>query len=116
MVINEERRIVAAKLRKIKQFEDDEDYEDEGISWCDVDEVRETLGIYYDYDPCICEAEKVKRLADLIDRPTTKREGGCGAYWRCTRCGAFNRKDAVTDCCGVIPSRYCAYCSAEVIE
>ena len=76
MITNEERRIVAAKLRKIKPFEDDED---EGISWCDVDEVRETLGIYYDYDPCICEAEKVKRLADLIDRPTTKREGGDAA-------------------------------------
>ena len=55
-------------------------------------------------------------LADLIDRPTTKREGGCSIYWRCPRCGAFNRKDAVTDCCGVIPSRYCTYCSAEVIE
>ena len=57
-----------------------------------------------------------ERLADLIDRPTTKRDDVGGIYWRCPRCGAFNRKDAVTDCCGVIPSRYCAYCSAEVIE
>lgn len=113
MITNEERRIVAARLRQVKPFEDDED---EGITWCDVDEVRKALDIYYDYDPCICEAEKVKHLADLIDRPTIKREGGCGIYWRCPRCGAFNRKDAVTDCCGVIPSRYCAYCSAEAIE
>ena len=88
----------------------------EGITWCDVDEVRKALDIYYDYDPCIYEAEKVKRLADLIDRPTTKREGGCGIYWRCPLCGAFNRKDAVTDCCGVIPSRFCPNCGAEVVE
>lgn len=39
-----------------------------------------------------------------------------GIYWRCTRCGAFNRKDAVTDCCGVIPSRCCANCGAGVVE
>lgn len=55
-------------------------------------------------------------LADLIDRPTTKRDGVGGIYWRCTRCGAFNRKDAVTDCCGVIPSRCCANCGADVVE
>lgn len=55
-------------------------------------------------------------LADLIDRPTTKRDDAGGIYWRCHRCGAFNRKDAVTDCCGVIPSRYCANCGADVVE
>lgn len=57
-----------------------------------------------------------ERLADLIDRPTTKRDDVGGIYWRCPRCGAFNRKDAVTDCCGVIPSRYCANCGADVVE
>lgn len=57
-----------------------------------------------------------RSLADLIDRPTTKRDGAGGIYWRCTRCGAFNRKDAVTDCCGVIPSRYCANCGAVVVS
>lgn len=57
-----------------------------------------------------------RSLADLIDRPTTKRDGAGGIYWRCTRCGAFNRKDAVTDCSGVIPSRYCANCGADVVE
>lgn len=57
-----------------------------------------------------------ERLADLIDRPTTKRDDVGGIYWRCPRCGAFNRKDAVTDCCSVIQSRYCANCGAGVIE
>ena len=55
-------------------------------------------------------------LADLIDRPTTKRDGAGGIYWRCTRCGAFNRKDAVTDCSSVIQSRYCANCGAVVVS
>lgn len=61
--------------------------------------------------------ERIGKLVDCkTDRPTTKREGGCGGYWRCTRCGAFNRTDAVTDCCGVIPSRCCANCGAGVVE
>ena len=51
-------------------------------------------------------------LADLIDRPKAKREDA-GNYWRCRHCGAFSRKDAVTDCCGVIPSRCCGNCGRE---
>lgn len=51
-------------------------------------------------------------LADLIDRPKAKREDA-GNYWLCGHCGAFSRKDAVTDCCGVIPSRCCGNCGRE---
>lgn len=51
-------------------------------------------------------------LADLIDRPKAKREDA-GNYWRCGHCGAFSRKDAVTDCFGVIPSRCCGNCGRE---
>lgn len=51
-------------------------------------------------------------LADLIDRPKAKREDA-GNYWRCGHCGAFSRKDAVTDCFGVIPSRRCGNCGRE---
>ena len=110
MISNKERREVAAKLRETEPFEYG------GEKWYDEGKILDALDLSFDNVPSIYDPEKVKHLADLIDRPTTKREGGCGAYWRCTRCGAFNRKDAVTDCCGVIPSRYCAYCSAEVIE
>ena len=53
-------------------------------------------------------------LADLIDRPAIKPEPSGRAYWRCPRCGAFNYRSAVTDCCGVIPAHYCANCGAEV--
>ena len=61
--------------------------------------------------------ERIGKLVDCkTDRPTTKRDDAGGIYWRCTRCGAFNRKDAVTDCCGVIPSRCCANCGADVVE
>lgn len=60
--------------------------------------------------------ERIGKLVDCkTDRPTTKRDDVGGIYWRCPRCGAFNRKDAVTDCCGVIPSRYCANCGADVV-
>ena len=51
-------------------------------------------------------------LADLIDRPKAKREDA-GNYWLCGHCGAFSRKDAVTDCFGVIPSRCCGNCGRE---
>ena len=51
-------------------------------------------------------------LADLIDRSKAKREDA-GNYWRCGHCGAFSRKDAVTGCCGVIPSRCCGNCGRE---
>ena len=54
------------------------------------------------------------RLADLIDRPVIKPEPSGRAYWRCPRCGAFNSRSAVTDCCSVIPAHYCANCGAEV--
>lgn len=52
------------------------------------------------------------RLADLIDMPKAKREDA-GNYWRCGHCGAFSRKDAVTNCFGVIPSRCCGNCGRE---
>lgn len=51
-------------------------------------------------------------LADLIDRPKAKREDA-GNYWRCGHCGAFSRKDAVTNCFGAIPSRCCGNCGRE---
>ena len=55
-----------------------------------------------------------QRLADLIDRPTAKREHN-GAYWRCSHCGAFTRKDAVIiDGLDVVPLRHCGNCGREL--
>lgn len=54
------------------------------------------------------------RLADLIDRPTAKREHN-GDYWRCAHCGAFIRKDAVIiDGLDVVPLRHCGNCGREL--
>ena len=66
-----------------------------------------------------CDAEDASgylaALADLIDRPTCEMGGNLSTrYAICSRCGAFVRRDAVTDCCGVIPVRFCANCGAEV--
>lgn len=108
MVSNERRREVARKLRSLDEHID-------GMpSMCTKQEhdamalraIRAVVG----------KGDIFHLLADLIDRPTTKRDDAGGIYWRCHRCGAFNRKDAVTDCCGVIPSRYCANCGADVVE
>lgn len=47
--------------------------------------------------------ERIGKLVDCkTDRPTTKPEPSGRTYWRCQRCGAFNYRLAVTDCCGVI--------------
>ena len=106
MISDDERREVARRLR-----EDPErvgvDYMTDGelldVIAADVG-VRSSCG---DFD-----AKLMDKLADLIDRPKAKREDA-GNYWLCGHCGAFSRKDAVTDCCGVIPSRRCGNCGRE---
>lgn len=65
----------------------------------------------------------MRRLADLIDQPdemrghpTCEMKGRPGErYAVCTRCGAFVRRDAVTNCTSVIPVKFCPNCRAEVI-
>ena len=57
-----------------------------------------------------------EKIADLIDRPAIKPEPAGPAYWRCPRCGAFNYKAAVTDCCGVVPAHYCGLCGSVVAD
>lgn len=108
MVSNEERREVARKLRSLDESID-------GVPLMCTKQEHNAMALRA-IRAVVGKGDIFHLLADLIDRPTTKREGGCGGYWRCPRCGAFNRKDAVTDCCGVIPSRYCANCGADVVE
>lgn len=55
------------------------------------------------------------RLADLIDRQTCQMKSFQASSYRvCSRCGAFVRKDAVTDCTEVVPVRFCPNCGAIV--
>lgn len=114
MVSNEERREVARKLRERTK-------KPMGKSMQRM--LTETLGIYAHHISWMNPDKATNRwdvivnyLADLIDRPTTKRDDVGGIYWRCHQCGAFNRKDAVTDCSSVIQSRYCANCGAGVVS
>lgn len=105
MPTNEERREVAARLRILS-----------GHREVDKEFVHEALGLYMGecvdgYDPV-----SVSELADLIEpEERTCRDDGTGAF-RCTRCGAFARRDAVMDCTSQIPLRYCPNCGARVVS
>ena len=63
--------------------------------------------------------ELYELLAALIepDPPKECRRRWSGdSHWRCTLCGAFVAGNAVTDCMGAIPARYCPNCGAEIRE
>lgn len=105
MVIrNEERRKFAKNLRYIAQHPPEW-----ATSACAIAEVFDA-----NYPLWKDSGELFDMLADLIDRPAIKPEPSGRSYWRCPRCGAFNYRSAVTDCCGVIRAHYCANCGAEV--
>ena len=108
MISDKERREVAAKLR-----------ENAGLPSRLPNEysieVKSALVLSKLLDCIDCSDDVFPRLADLIDRPAIKPEPSGRAYWHCPRCGAFNYRSAVTDCCGVIPAHYCANCGAEVV-
>ena len=107
MTSDKKRREVARALRRVDVFVDPVD----GAELCDRREVENALDLTNEEDDWY-RADGIAALADLIDRPKAKREDA-GNYWRCRHCGAFSRKDAVTDCCGVIPSRCCGNCGRE---
>ena len=102
MISNEERREVAERLRV---YSHDFDFSDSDPFWYVS---KAAFGDVDVHTYCSVFAH----LADLIDRPKAKRKDA-GNYWICGHCGAFSRKDAVTDCCGVIPSRCCGNCGRE---
>lgn len=104
MISNKERRKFAESLRYIAQHPPEW-----ATSACAIAEVFDS-----NYPLWKDSGELFDILADLIDRPAIKPEPSGRAYWRCPRCGAFNYRSAVTDCCGVIPAHYCANCGAEV--
>ena len=68
------------------------------------------------------ENEAYAALADLINRPTCsiKREVWSGHPTRwgvCSRCGALvNAERAVSTATEYLPTRYCPWCGAEVVE
>lgn len=111
MISDEERREVAAKLSGEAQAWRDI-FPDEVCDLGDVSALMQDLCHFAGFRGEVSCGDIFQRFADLIDMPKAKREDA-GNYWRCGHCGAFSRKDAVTDCCGVIPSRCCGNCGRE---
>lgn len=63
-----------------------------------------------------CAERTLEKLADLIDRPTCEMKSIPKTSYRvCSRCGAFVRRDAVTNCTEAIPVRFCPNCDARVV-
>lgn len=109
MASDKQRREVAMRMREILR--------DDPHGWLDamvMNAVTDVMG----------EGVAIgETVADLIDQPdemrghpTCEMKGRPGErYAVCTRCGAFVRRDAVTNCTSVIPVKYCPNCGAEVI-
>lgn len=109
MINDSERREIAARLRESREFISSLPKTTPEKNVFDTFElilacIGYEAGNLFDY------------LADLIDRPTCRKEEYDPYYWRCTRCGAFIYWDAVTDLSGVVPTNYCPNCGAEVVD
>lgn len=62
-------------------------------------------------------ADDIKSFVRESDRPTCQMKSvQTSSHRTCSRCGAFVRNDAVTDCTAVIPVRFCPNCGAMVVE
>lgn len=106
MASDEKRREVAGELRKLAA---DHHYVDEYIA-------AYTVGFWRGEAIEGFDSDSLLEVADLIDCPTCEMRGHPGVpYGVCTRCGAFVRRDAVTNCTSVIPVKYCPNCGAEVV-
>ena len=111
MISDAERREVAEKLSCEAQAWSDT-FPDEACDLGDVSALMQDLCRFAGLRGKVSCGDIFQRFADLIDMPKAKREDA-GNYWRCGHCGAFSRKDAVTNCFGVIPSRRCGNCGRE---
>lgn len=105
-ITNEERREVAGRIRE-------RICRNHRAAW---DVVLELSYIDVFGDRFRMNKEFALFLADLIDRPKCHRIENDQRYWGCSRCGAFVYWDAVTNFTGVVPTNFCPYCGAEVVE
>lgn len=115
---DDERREVAARLRECAQdVNGTRDFAMYLSNWVGAEGVADDEGHQFSVAANRRTAERaLKKLADLIDRPTCEMKGIPKSSYRvCSRCGAFVRKDAVTDCTEVIPVRFCPNCDARVV-
>lgn len=109
MVSDDKRREVAKRLRQRA----------DAHRAVEASRVARALGLEYEVHGAVVafNSAAVQALADLIDRPTCEMKSIPKTSYRvCSRCGAFVRKDAVTDCTEVIPARFCPNCDARVVR
>ena len=118
MTIDDERREVAARLRECAQdVNGTRDFAMYLSNWVGAEDVADDEGHQFSVAANRRTAERtLKKLADLIDRPTCEMKGDPWVkYGRCSHCGAFVRRDAVTNCTEAIPVRFCPNCDARVV-
>lgn len=101
MISDQERRDIAEGLRNLKG------------ECVPLAYVLDELGV--DCDGADVPKAHVKRLADLIDRPTCRNEDGSGRSFSCSACGyeAWTYDDS---CCDPKDFSFCPNCGAEVVE
>lgn len=112
MPSNEERREIAAKWRK-KYSERHGMFEPQSVSIQAMNRLDDLL------DCLPRRHDMFLDLADLIEpepKRTCELEPSKSGKKRCKCCGAFVSVDAVWDCCGIIPAKYCPNCGAKVVE
>ena len=107
-ITNEERREVAENLRNLEEGNRVR-YKEEFFEMLD-ETVMDPYTGYHEMN------DVFGRIADLIESPKCHRIENDQRYWGCSRCGAFVYWDAVTNFTGVVPTNFCPYCGAEVVE
>lgn len=128
MINDDERRAVAARLRALpidiyaafNEWGRDGLFVDANIyDEADYGQIHNAVFGYFPAEHMNlgdCK-ELHERLADLIDRPTCEMKSIPKSSYRvCSRCGAFVRRDAVTNCTEVIPVRRCPNCRVRVVK
>lgn len=119
MVSDDERREVAARLRACAQdVSGTRDFAMYLSYWVGIDEVTDDEGKHFSVAADRrCAERTLEKLADLIDRPTCEMKSiPKSSYHVCSRCGAFVRRDAVTNCTEAIPVSFCPNCDARVVR
>lgn len=117
MTSDEERREVAERLRA--EVESWRYYREEDNVFCMHDhEFTEAVLEDFGFDDMDMPAYEVfDHMADIVDRPTCQMKRIPKSSYRvCSRCGAFVREDAVTNCTEVIPVKFCPNCDAMVVS
>lgn len=115
---DDERREVAAELRKLAAEADEEG------EFCDGGEVEFTLDLVIDANKWCYTPASIRYLADLIEPEERtckiKRElhkGYPTTYGICSRCNALvNAESAVSNATDYLPTRYCPSCGARVVS